>query len=86
MASSVQRLHVDQSLDLRGVDRREGFHTARERLQTMKEDQILELYLDEGPPLRSLPFGLRADGHEILVSEPAKNGVRLLVKKRTLLP
>ena len=83
---SVQKLQVDQSLDLRGIERVAGYAKARERLQAMTENQVLELYLDEGEPLRSIPFGLRADGHEIVVSEPANPGVRLLVRKRTLLP
>ena len=83
---SVNKLQVDQSLDLRGVERVAGYAKARERLQAMTENQVLELYLDESEALRSIPFGLRADGHEIVVSEPASPGVRLLVRKRTLLP
>ncbi|MBI4004151.1 MAG: sulfurtransferase TusA family protein [Candidatus Omnitrophica bacterium] len=79
------KLQVDQSLDLRGIERVAGYAKAREQLQAMAENQVLELYLDEGEPLRSIPFGLRADGHEIVVSEPASPGVRLLVRKRTLL-
>ena len=34
--------------------------------------------------LSTIPFGLRAEGHEILVSEPMNGGVRLLVRKRAL--
>jgi len=82
---SIQKLQVDQSLDLRGIERVAGYAKARERLQAMTENQVLELYLDEGEALRSIPFGLRADGHDIVVSEPANPGVRLLVRKRTLL-
>ena len=82
---SVNKLQVDQSLDLRRVERVAGYAKARERLQAMTENQVLELYLDEGESLRSIPFGLRADGHEIVVSEPASPGVRLLVRKRLLL-
>ena len=59
---SVQKLQVDQSLDLRGVERVAAYLKARERLQTMEENQVLELHLDEGEPLRSIPFGLRAEG------------------------
>ena len=85
MAQDTQRFQVDQSIDLRGVDRGDAFRKARERLQAMTENQILELHLDEGETLRSLPFGLRADGHEIVISEPAKEGVRLLVNLANLL-
>ena len=83
---SIRGLRVDQSLDIRGVERPAAYQQAVERLQAMEENHVLELHLDEGEPLRTIPFGLRAEGHEILVSEPATPGVRLLVRKRSLLP
>ena len=79
---SLQGLRVDQTLDVRGVERPEDYLKAVEQLTKMAENEVLELYIDEGEPLRTIPFGLRAEGHEILVSEPAKEGVRLLVRKR----
>ncbi len=79
-------LRVDQSLDGRGLDGPSSYHKAIAQLQAMAENDVLELYLDDGEPLRTIPFALRADGHEILVSEPATPGVRLLVRKRALLP
>lgn len=78
-------LRVDQSLDLRGTPSPAGYQRAVERLQQMAEKDILELHLDEGEPLSTIPFGLRAEGHEILTSEPVNQGVRLLVRKRALL-
>ena len=84
MEAPVRGLRVDQSLDARGLEGPASYQKARERLQEMAELEVLELYLDEGDPLRTIPFGLRADGHEILVSEPSNNGVRLLVRKRAL--
>jgi len=82
--NSTQKLQVDHSLDVRGMPRATGFLKAREQLQGMLENQVLELHIDEGEPLTTIPFALRADGHEILVSEPAHHGVRLLVRKRSL--
>ena len=84
MESSFQGLKVDQSIDIRGVERPASYLKAVERLTQMAENEVLELYLDEGEALRTIPFGLRAEGHEILVSEPAQQGVRLLVRKRNL--
>ncbi len=84
-APTAKGLKVDQSLDIRGVEQPASYRQAVTRLSQMAEDEVLELYLDEGEPLRTIPFGLRAEGHEILVSEPAARGVRLLVRKRTLL-
>lgn len=82
---SIRGLRVDRSLDIRGLDSPVGYQKACDQLKDMAEDEVLELYIDEGEALRTAPFGLRAEGHEILVSEPVSNGVRLLVRKRTLL-
>ena len=82
---STRGLRVDRSLDVRGIESPSGYHKAVASLQEMAENNILELYIDDGDPLRTIPFGLRAEGHEILVSEPASEGVRLLVRKRALL-
>ncbi len=79
---ATQKLRVDLSLDIRGVETPADYLKAKESLKTLKDGQVLELYVDEGEPLRRIPFGLRAEGHEIVVSEPSKDGVRLLVRKR----
>ena len=77
-------LKIDQSLDIRGLPGPDGCRQAIERLRAMAENDILELSMDEGTALETIPFALRAEGHEILVSEPAaKNGVRLLVRRRS---
>ena len=86
MASSSDKLRVNHSLDVRGLAGPESYRKTVERLKGMVENEILEVTIDEGAVLRTLPFGLRAEGHEILVSEPTNNGVRLLVRKRSLLP
>ena len=80
--SGVKKLRVDRSLDVRGVSTPADYQQTKEMLGRLADSQVLELYLDEGDPLRRIPFGLRAEGHEILISEPAKQGVRLLVRKR----
>ena len=86
MSQPTRGLRIDQSLDVRGSTAPDGYHRALERLRGMAEDEVLELAIDEGEPLCSIPFALRAEGHEILISEPANPGVRLLIRKRALLP
>ena len=81
-SSSAKKLRVDQSLDVRGQEAPAGYHAAVRRLSEMADEEILELFIDDGDALRTVPFGLRAEGHEIVVSEPASDGVRLLVRKR----
>ena len=82
MSSETPRLRVDASLDIRGVGNPEGYHRAVATLGELEDNEILDLSIDDGEALRTIPFGLRAEGHEILVSEPAQRGVRLLVRKR----
>ncbi len=86
MSTFTRGLRVDQSLDTRTMAHPASYREAVGRLNAMAENAILELYIDDNQSLRTIPFGLRAEGHEILVSEPAANGVRLLVRKRALLP
>lgn len=81
---SVKGLQVDEVLNVKGSSPGESFQKARRQLEAMEEGQLLELICDEDDVLRTLPFGLRADGHEIVVSEPAADGVRLIIRKRTL--
>jgi len=83
--SPIRALRVDQSLDARGIEGSASYHQASERLQQMAENDVLELYIDEGDPLSTVPFALRAEGHEIVVSELASRGVRLLVRRRLLI-
>lgn len=80
--SPLQGLKVDQSIDARGINSPDVYHKSVDQLSTMKEFEVLELHIDEGEALEAIPFALRAEGHEILISEPAKEGVRLLVRKR----
>jgi len=75
-------LKVDRSLDVRGVASPANYQQTKQLLQELSDGQVLELYLDEGEPLSRIPFGLRAEGHQIIVSEPVNEGVRLLVRKR----
>ncbi|MBI2093717.1 MAG: sulfurtransferase TusA family protein [Candidatus Omnitrophica bacterium] len=85
MTPLTSGLRVESSLDLRGKDGPSSYRLAVAKLSTMAENEVLEIYLDEGGSLRNTPYGLRALGHEILVSETAHQGVRLLIRKRTLL-
>lgn len=86
MTPSSGGLRVDSTLDLRGTAGPAGYQKALDQLKTMAENEVLEVSLDEGDALNTIPYGLRAEGHEILVSEPTQGGVRLLVRKRSLLP
>ena len=80
------KLRVDQSLDVRGMESPAAYQRTLNELKPMDDNDVLELHIDEGEALRAIPYALRAEGHEIVVSEPAQRGIRLLVRKRPLLP
>ena len=82
MEASLQKLKVARSLDARGIASPDAYRKASEQLSAMKEHEVLELHINEGEALDAIPFALRAEGHEIVVSELARDGVRLLVRKR----
>ena len=82
MEPSTQRLQIDATLDVRGQDGPACYRQALAQLAQMPAHAVLELHIDEGEALEAVPFALRAEGHEILISEPAKEGVRLLIRKR----
>jgi len=72
---------VHQKLDLRGVRCPVNFVKAKLALEEMKKDEILEILLDEGEPIKNVPRSLKEEGHKILHVEDLGGFYRLLVKK-----
>ena len=65
------------SLDLTGVACPLNWVRARLALEELDPGERLELLLDPGEPLRSVPRSAREDGHEVAVA-----GNRVTVVKR----
>jgi TusA-related sulfurtransferase len=57
---------VNQSINLQGIACPVNYIRAKFKLETMKPGEILELTLDDGEPIDSVPKSLREDGHRIL--------------------
>ena len=60
----MENLRVDHSLDARGMESAASYRKAVAQLKTMAENAIVELSIDDGEALRTIPFGLLAEGHE----------------------
>ena len=56
----------DDRLDLRGVKCPANAARALVRLEGMAAGQVLELRLDDGEPMQSVPLSLSDEGHELL--------------------
>lgn len=85
MEESTQRLQIDALLDVRGEKPSDCYTKTREALKPLEEGQVLEVEVDEGEVLLTLPYAVKADGHELLISEPCAEGVRFLIRKRASL-
>lgn len=71
----------DDSLDLRGVLCPMNFVKTKLKLEEMEGGQVLEVFLDEGEPMRSVPRSVKEEGHKIIQVENLEKGYRILIKK-----
>ncbi len=71
----------DDQIDLRGVLCPINFVKTKLKLEMMDSGQVLEVILDDGEPIRSVPRSLKEEGHKIIKVENMEGAYRLLVKK-----
>jgi len=72
---------ADITLDLRGTSCPMNWVKAKLQLEEMSPGQVLEVLLDDGEPIRSVPRSARTEGHRILEVKPEKEGFRLLIQR-----
>lgn len=73
---------ADVFMDLRGVKCPINYVKAKIRMEMMQSGQTLQIYLDDGEPIRNVPKSLENDGQEILRQEQTADGhYDLIVKK-----
>jgi len=51
------------------------------KLEGLKIGDMLEVYLDDGEPIRSVPKSLENDGQEIVSTKKADGFFKVIVKK-----
>lgn len=74
-------INPDEQIDLRGVLCPINFVKTKLKLEMMDTGQVLEVILDDGEPIRSVPRSLKEEGHKIIKVENLQGAYRLLVKK-----
>ncbi|NUN24332.1 MAG: sulfurtransferase TusA family protein [Candidatus Jettenia caeni] len=74
-------INPDEQIDLRGVLCPINFVKTKLKLEMMDSGQVLEVILDDGEPIRSVPRSLKEEGHKIIKVENLQGAYRLLVKK-----
>lgn len=76
-----EKIVPDDKIDLRGVLCPINFVKTKLKLEMMDSGQVLEVILDDGEPLRSVPRSIKEEGHKIVKVENVKNAYRLLIRK-----
>jgi len=76
-----EKLIPDDQIDLRGVLCPINFVKTKLKLEMMDSGQILEVLLDDGEPIRSVPRSVKEEGHKIIKVENIEGAYRLLIKK-----
>ena len=71
----------DDKIDLRGVLCPINFVKTKLKLEMLDAGQILEVILDDGEPMRSVPRSIKEEGHKIIKVENLDNSYRILIKK-----
>ena len=76
-----EKLIPDDQIDLRGVLCPINFVKTKLKLEMRDSGQILEVLLDDGEPIRSVPRSVKEEGHKIIKVENIEGAYRLLIKK-----
>ena len=71
----------DEKIDLRGVFCPINFVKTKLKLEMMDSGQVLEVILDDGEPIRSVPRSIKEEGHKVVKVENIEGAYRLLIKK-----
>ena len=76
------QIKSDVFKDLRGVGCPMNLVYAKVEFSKMEPGQILELILDDGPPINNVPRAVTLEGHEVLVREQLADGAWTVVIRR----
>lgn len=71
----------DFFLDLRGIECPLNFVKTKIQLDKMNAGEVLEVWLDPGEAIESVPPSVIEEGHEILLKEEIGNYFRVLMKR-----
>lgn len=77
----TQKTVSHATLDLRGVICPYNFVKTKLRLETMTPGQVLEVFLDDGEPIRNVPQSVENEGHAILHREFVDSYYRVFIQK-----
>jgi TusA-related sulfurtransferase len=69
------------NLDLRGIACPLNFVKTKIQLEKMNSGDILEVLLDSGEAIESVPPSIKEEGHEVLEEKEIENYFKLVIRK-----
>lgn len=78
----METLNTNIVLDLRGVECPLNFVKTKIQLEKMKVGEILEVWLDPGEAIESVPPSVIEEGYEVIVQEKVNTFFKLLIKNK----
>ncbi len=72
---------ADEKIDLRGVLCPINFVKTKLKLEMMEDGQVLEVFLDDGEPMRNVPRSVKEEGHKVVEVEKVDDSYKIFVKK-----
>jgi tRNA 2-thiouridine synthesizing protein A len=78
----VNILSADKALDLRGTRCPINFVKTKLKLDKLEKGELLEIFLDDGDPIKNVPRSVEAEGHEVIHRKRLTDGsYSVLVRK-----
>jgi len=77
----VTEIKPDNSIDLHGELCPINFVKTKLVLEDMESGQVLEVFLDDGEPIRSVPRSIKEEGHQVIDVQKIGEVYRLLIRK-----
>ncbi len=76
-----KNIKSDFVMDLRGVECPLNFVKTKLQLDKMQSEQMLEIWIDAGEAIESVPPSVIEEGHKILLNESIDNYYKLIILK-----
>ncbi|MBI3009233.1 MAG: sulfurtransferase TusA family protein [Candidatus Omnitrophica bacterium] len=77
----MEEVKPDNSIDLHGEMCPINFVKTKLALEAMESGQVLEVFIDDGDPMRNVPRSIKEEGHQIIDVKKIGEGYRLLIRR-----
>ena len=77
----MTEIKIDKTLNLKGVPCPMNFVKTKLKLEEMDSGEVLEVFLDDGDPIKNVAASVKEEGHQIIGITRVGQKWKLLVKK-----